>query len=157
MAHTNQINFLYKKRAKPQNQDTIRTNNNKTTEPRQINGQRNLKLELFQVVAVKRAKNYFSAQFIPVIHLSKAEQNERNRKGHKHDDLEPGIWNCCCWFDMAVSIKSARIFKNEIVASSITLFSIVPRDGTPNKSRWQRVSSSILPILATSRPGISES
>ena len=62
MALTNQINFLYKKqRTKPQNQDTIRTNNNKTTEPRQITGQRNLKFELFQLVAVKREKKYFSA------------------------------------------------------------------------------------------------
>ena len=33
----------------------------------------------------------------------------------------------------------------------------MPRDGSPNKSRWQRVSSSILLILATSRPGTSES
>ena len=46
---------------------------------------------------------------------------------------------------------------NDIVASSITLFSIVPRDGSQNKSRRQRVSSSILLILATSRPGTSES
>ena len=46
---------------------------------------------------------------------------------------------------------------NKIVASSITLFSIVPKDGSPNKSRWQRVSSSISLILVTSRPGTSES
>ena len=50
-----------------------------------------------------------------------------------------------------------EFFRNEIVASSITLFSIVPKDGFPNKSRSQRVSSSILLILAISSPGTSES
>ena len=48
------LSFYTKQIAKPQNQDTIRTNDKKTTKPRQIIDQR---IRAIQLVAVKREEN----------------------------------------------------------------------------------------------------
>ena len=68
-------------------------------------GQRNYS---YSTGSCKTRGKYCSAWFIPVIHLSNAEQNKRNSKEQKQEDGELGTGNCC-WFDIAVSIKSARI------------------------------------------------
>ena len=60
------------------------------------------------------------------------------RKEEKSTNTEMGNWEqrtAAAGLILLYQSNGPEFFMNEIVASSITLFSIVPRDGSPNKSQ----------------------
>ena len=77
----------------------------------------------------------FSAWFIPVIYLSNAEQKEEEKNTTQHNTILIGTAAANMTLLYQYQSNRPEFLRNEIVASSITLFSIVPKDGFPNNSR----------------------